>query len=163
MVARLKGNLPDLSQAAQKRFSGQAPKLRFRFANDGVEVWDASDFDPWETLRWPTVRVLYYRQHKPDGSLIEAYWLTNLSHERVSRTRFVLHGEKPLGDRKSGLQCSQEPAPAGTYLSSPRQQHIAVAAQRLGSYHRAALPAALLCIVDLILGSAPSNSAACYG
>ena len=84
VVARLKGNLPDLSQAAQKRFSQQAPKLRFRFARDGVEVWDASDFDPWETLRWPTVRVLYYRQHKPDGSRIEAYWLTNLSPERVS-------------------------------------------------------------------------------
>ena len=84
MVARLKGNLPDLSQAAQKRFSQPAPKLRFRFARDDVEVWDASDFDPWESLCWPTVRVLYYCQHKPDRSLIEAYWLTNLSPERVS-------------------------------------------------------------------------------
>lgn len=84
VVARLKGNLPELSQAAQKRFSQQAAQLRFRFTRDSVEVWDASDFDPWETLRWPTVRVLYYRQHKPDGSVIEAYWLTNLSPERVS-------------------------------------------------------------------------------
>jgi hypothetical protein len=84
VVARLKGNLPELSRAAQKRFSQQAPKLRFGFARDRVEVWDASDFDPWETLRWPTVRVLYYRQHKPDGSVIEAYWLTNLSPARVS-------------------------------------------------------------------------------
>ena len=58
VVARLKGNLPELSQAAQKRFSQQAPKLRFRFGRDRIEVWDASDFDPWETLRWPTVRVL---------------------------------------------------------------------------------------------------------
>jgi hypothetical protein len=32
----------------------------------------------------PTVRVVYYRQHKPDGTVIEAYWLTNLSPERVS-------------------------------------------------------------------------------
>ena len=84
VVARLKGNLPELSQAAQKRFSQQPYKLRFRVARDRVEVWDAADFDPWETLRWPTVRVLYYRQHKPDGKLIEAYWLTNLSPERVS-------------------------------------------------------------------------------
>ena len=84
VVARLKGNLPELSQAAQKRFSQQDPKLCFRFGRDRVEVWDASDFDPWESLRWPTVRVLYYRQHKPDGIVIEAYWLTNLSAERVS-------------------------------------------------------------------------------
>jgi hypothetical protein len=84
VVARLKGNLPELSQAARKRFSHQAPKLSFRFARDRVEVWDADDFDPWQTLRWPTVRVLRYRQHKPDGSVIEAYWLTNLSPRRVS-------------------------------------------------------------------------------
>jgi hypothetical protein len=84
VVARLKGNLPELSQAAQKRFCQQTPKLRFRFGRDRVEVWDASDFDPWQSLRWPTVRVLCYRQHKPDGSVIDAYWLTNLSSQRVS-------------------------------------------------------------------------------
>lgn len=84
VVARLKGNLPELFQAAQKRFSKQAPKLSFRVARDHVEVWDADDFDPWETLRWPTVRVLYYRQHKPNGTVIQAYWLTNLSPQRVS-------------------------------------------------------------------------------
>jgi hypothetical protein len=30
------------------------------------------------------VRVLYYRQHKPDGTVIEAYWLTNFSPQQVS-------------------------------------------------------------------------------
>lgn len=84
VVARLKANLPELSQAAQKRFCQQAPKLRFRFGRDRVEVWDASDFDPWESLRWPTVRVLRYRQYKSNGNVIEAYWLTNLSPQRVS-------------------------------------------------------------------------------
>ena len=84
VVARLKGNLPELFPAAQKRFSRQAPKLSFRCVRDRVEVWDADDFDPWETLHWLTVRVLRYRQHKPDGSVIEAYWLTNLSPRRVS-------------------------------------------------------------------------------
>ena len=49
-----------------------------------MEVWDADDFDPWESLRWSTVRVLYYRQHKPNGDVIEAYWLTNFSPQRVS-------------------------------------------------------------------------------
>jgi hypothetical protein len=84
VIARLKGNLPELYQAAQKRFSQQPANLSFRWGTDAVEVWDADDFDPWESLRWPTLRVLYYRQRKPDGEVIEAYWLTNLSHQRVS-------------------------------------------------------------------------------
>jgi len=84
VVARLKGNLPELFHSAQKRFSQQPAKLSLRFARDRVQVWDADDFDPWENLRWSTVRVLYYRQHKPDGGLIEAYWLTNLSPKRIS-------------------------------------------------------------------------------
>ena len=29
------------------------------------------------------MRVVYYRQHKPEGTVIEAYWLTNLSPQRV--------------------------------------------------------------------------------
>ena len=84
VVARLKANLPELLQAAQKRFSQQPAQLSFGFRRDRVEIWDAADFDPWESLGWPTVRVLYYRQHKPDGSIVEAYWLTNLSPQRVS-------------------------------------------------------------------------------
>ena len=84
VVARLKGNLPELFHAAQKRFSQQAPKLSFRWGKDRIQVWDADDFDPWESLCWPTVRVLYYRQHKPNGKLIEAYWLTNFSPQQVS-------------------------------------------------------------------------------
>jgi hypothetical protein len=84
VVARLKGNLPELFQAAQKRFSRQSAQLSFRCGTDRIEVWDADDFDPWESLRWPTVRVLYYRQHKPNGNVIEAYWLTNLSAQQVS-------------------------------------------------------------------------------
>ena len=98
IVARLKGNLPELSQSAKQRFSQPPPKLSFRWGRDRVEVWDADDFDPWETLRWSTVRVLYYRQHKPDGSVIEAYWLTNLSRQRVS-TLSLFHMAKR--DRKS--------------------------------------------------------------
>ena len=84
VVARLKGNLPELGQAAQKRFSRQPAKLSFGWGKDRIQAWDADDFDPWESLRWPTVRVLYYRQHKPNGEVIEAYWLTNFSPQRVS-------------------------------------------------------------------------------
>jgi hypothetical protein len=84
VVARLKGNLPELFTAAQKRFRSQPPSLRFRDDNDRVEIWDADDFDPWESLTWETVRVIRYRQTKPDGEVVEAYWLTNFSRRRVS-------------------------------------------------------------------------------
>ena len=79
VVARLKGNLPELAQAAQRRFAAAPPAQTFRDGRDWVEIWDADDFDPWETLRWATVRVIRYRQHKPDGTVVEAYWLTDFS------------------------------------------------------------------------------------
>jgi hypothetical protein len=84
VVARLKNNLPELFTAAQKRFLSQPPHQVFRWGKDRVEIWDADDFDPWQTLRWETVRVVRYRQHKPDGTLCEAYWLTDFPRHRVS-------------------------------------------------------------------------------
>jgi Transposase DDE domain len=77
VVARLKGNLPELFHAAQQRFQAQPPKERFGEGRDQVEVWDAADFHPWDTLRWETVRVILYRQHQPDGTVYEAFWLTD--------------------------------------------------------------------------------------
>ena len=76
-LVRLKNNLPELLQAARKRFGGQAPQQVFRSGEDRIEIWDADDFDPWDTLRWETVRVIRYRQHKPDGKVFEAFWLTD--------------------------------------------------------------------------------------
>ena len=93
VVARLKANLPELLAAAQKRFRSQARKLTFSYGNDRVELWDAEDFDPWENLQWETVRVLFYRQQKPDGEVIEAFWLTNLSMQEVS-SRVLFHRAK---------------------------------------------------------------------
>jgi len=91
VVVRLKGNLPELFAAAQKRFAHQAPHQVFRHGNDRVEIWDADDFDPWTTLRWETVRVIRYRQYKPDGTVCEAYWLTDFPPHLVSsRTLFRL-------------------------------------------------------------------------
>jgi len=85
VVARLKENLPELFQAAQRRFRSELPHLCFREGSDRVELWDADDFDPWDTLRWETVRVIRYRQRHPDGDTVEAYWLTNLPSRRISR------------------------------------------------------------------------------
>ncbi len=84
VVARLKENLPELLAAAEERFRSQPPQLCFREGEEGVAIWDADDFDPWETLHWETVRVIRYRQHQPNGEVIEAYWLTNFSSRRVS-------------------------------------------------------------------------------
>ena len=84
VVARLKDNLPDLFQAAQWRFRSQAPHLSFREGFDRVELWDADDFDPWESLGWETVRVIRYRQHHRNGDVVEAYWLTDFPSRHLS-------------------------------------------------------------------------------
>lgn len=83
VVARLKDNLPELLGAARRRFAAGSPTTVFVHGRDRVELWDADDFDPWDALRWPTVRVFFYRQHKPDGQVVEAYWLTNLRSSQV--------------------------------------------------------------------------------
>jgi len=83
VVARLKDNLPRLAQAARQRFAGQPPHQTFTHAGEQVELWDADDFDPWDTLRWSTVRVQRYRQHRRDGTVCEAYWLTDCPLSQV--------------------------------------------------------------------------------
>jgi hypothetical protein len=77
VIAQLKDNLPELLAAVEKRFTHLAPMRVYRDGPDRVEIWDADDFDPWETLTWETVRVIRYRQHKPDGTVVQADWLTN--------------------------------------------------------------------------------------
>ena len=87
VVARLKGNLPELSQAAERRFRSRPPDREFRDGPDRVQIWDGDYFDPWEGLEWETVRVMRYRQRKPNGEVVEADWLTNFS----SQLRRCLH------------------------------------------------------------------------
>lgn len=83
VIARLKDNLPELSQSVERRFATCPPTRVYRDGKDRLEVWDADDFAPWETLRWDRVRVIRYRQHKPDKTIVEAQWLTNLPSRRV--------------------------------------------------------------------------------
>jgi hypothetical protein len=98
VVARLKENLPLLSADVGTRFDGQPPNAVFQEGGDHVEVWDADDFAPWETLHWPTVLVLRYQQHKRDGTLVQAEWLTNftvaklgsLSLYRMAKSRWEI-------------------------------------------------------------------------
>jgi hypothetical protein len=83
VVVRLKQNLPLLLEAVQRRFQQQAPTHVYRDGQDRVEIWDADDFDPWESLQWKTVRVIRYRQHKPNGQVVEAAWLTDFPLRQV--------------------------------------------------------------------------------
>ena len=83
VVARLKENLPELSRSVERRFASQSPTRTHRDGKDRIEIWDAEDFAPWETLHWDRVRVIRYRQHKSDGRVIQAEWLTNFSLRRV--------------------------------------------------------------------------------
>jgi hypothetical protein len=88
VVARLKENLPLLAAAVRARFDDQPAQAMFQEGNDRVEVWDTDDFAPWENLDWPTVRVLRYRQHKRDGTVIQAEWLTNFSLTKLGSLSF---------------------------------------------------------------------------
>jgi DDE family transposase len=89
-VARLKGNLPHLYQAAQLYFASRPALQTFLYGKDRVEIWDAEGFAPWEELCWERVRVMRYRQHKPDGTVVEAYWLTNFPL-RLCGSRSLFH------------------------------------------------------------------------
>lgn len=101
VAARLKDNLPELSQSVQRRFASLPPTHTYRDGKDRVEIWDADDFAPWETLRWDRVRVIRYRQHKPNGKLVQAEWLTNfpvrqlgsLSLYRVAKSRWEIENQ----------------------------------------------------------------------
>jgi len=84
VIARLKANLPELFLAAQVRFENKTPDRIFQNGSDRIEIWDAGDFDPWDALHWKTVRVIRYRQHKTDGTIVEAYWLTNFPIHQVA-------------------------------------------------------------------------------
>ena len=67
----------------QRRFQQPAPTPVYRDGKDRVEIWDADDFDPWETLPGETVRAIRYRQYKPNGKVVEAEWLTDFPLRQV--------------------------------------------------------------------------------
>jgi hypothetical protein len=91
VIASLKENLPDLHTAARTRFAAQPAHGVFQHRRDRIEYWDAEDFEPWGELRWSSVRVFRYRQHRPDGKIFDAYWLTDFPARRLGpRALFAL-------------------------------------------------------------------------
>lgn len=120
VVARLKENLPLLAADVRTRFDGHPPLAVYQVGDDRVEVWDADDFTPWEALDWPTVRVLRYRQHKRDGTVVQAEWLTNfsiaklgsLSLFRMAKSRWEIENQGfNDGKNRYGMEhiCHHEP------------------------------------------------------
>jgi hypothetical protein len=83
VIARLKDNLPELAASVKRCFDNCEPQQVLQDGMDRIEFWDEEDFLPWEALRWKRVRVVRYRQHRPDGTMVEAEWLTNLSQRKV--------------------------------------------------------------------------------
>jgi hypothetical protein len=77
-LARLKENLPTLLEAARARFVDAAPTRILDHEGVRIELWDADDFEPWQTLNWQSVRVLRYRYTDRNGTHVDAYWLTNM-------------------------------------------------------------------------------------
>jgi hypothetical protein len=80
VVARLKANLPELFQAVQRHFRTQPPTKVFNEGSDHVEVCDADNFDPWDTLRWERLyrlRYLHRGLHRPRQAvaLVRLLWL----------------------------------------------------------------------------------------
>lgn len=78
VVARLTHGLPEPFEAAEARFRGLPPLAVYTLDGEVVELWDADDFEPWWGLKWSSVRVLRYREHR-EKEAEEACWLTNLS------------------------------------------------------------------------------------
>lgn len=77
-LARLKENLPTLYQAARARFLNAPPTQTIERNGLRIDLWDADDFEPWDTLNWQSVRVLRYRYTQTDGTIVDACWLTDM-------------------------------------------------------------------------------------
>jgi hypothetical protein len=118
VVARLKNHLPELFAAAEKRFLHQAPQQLFRHSRDGVEIWDADDFDPWDRLRWEMVRVVRYRQQKPNGKVYEAYWLTDFPRHWVSSRTIFRMAKSRWEIKNQGFNPSADGPKTATALST---------------------------------------------
>jgi hypothetical protein len=98
VVARLKGNLPELFHAAQKRFSQPAPKLSFRWGKDHIQVWDADDFDPCESLCWPHRACPLLSPAQTHREIDRGLLVNQLFPAASQHTFSVPHGQEPLGN-----------------------------------------------------------------
>jgi len=120
VVARLKENLPELSQAAERRFRSRPPDLEFREGDDHVQIWDGDDFDPWQSLQWETVRVIRIASTNPT-----VMWWRPTGLRTSPRVRSAVAASTRwrraagMSKTKVSTRC-QEPLRIRAYSSSPR-------------------------------------------
>ena len=107
VVIALKDNLPELYQAARARFEDTPAHQRFDYEKGVVELWDAHDFEPWEGLRWPAVRVLRYRHVRADGKIFDAYWLTSSGPKQVGSKALFRMAKSRWGIENQGINDAQ--------------------------------------------------------
>jgi len=114
VVARLKENLPELLGAAEQPFRSRPSILEFRNGTDRPEIWDANDFDPWQSFQRETVRVLRYRHfgplpHASQGRALRGTAGLRKAHTKRtknSRQRRLVRGDLPLR-RPGGAAANQ--------------------------------------------------------
>ena len=106
VLARLKENLPELAASVEQRFGCQRPHRVSADGNERVELWDADDFDPWETLKWPTVRGASV----PPTETGRYRCSRRLAHKpaflEVPLAVGFSHGQSPLGDENQGFNAA---------------------------------------------------------
>jgi hypothetical protein len=164
VVARLKGNLPELSQAAGWLFDGQPPNPVFQYGDDRVELWDADDFPPWSTLRWPQVRVLRYRQYKPNGTVIQAEWLTDFPRRQVGSFSLFRLAKNRWEIENQGFNDGKNRSRHGAHLPSRSQQHAGeLAADAPCPWSSKGCTGLATCTVARIRFAAPSIWSTCCG
>jgi hypothetical protein len=72
-------SMPNAPAAAvEKRFTGKCPHRMVKDGDEPRRVVGCRRLRSRETLEWDTVRVVRYRQHKPDGTVVQADWLIRL-------------------------------------------------------------------------------------
>jgi hypothetical protein len=103
VVIALKDNLPELYHAARDRFEDTPAHQRFDYEKGVVELWDADDFEPWEGLGWPAVRVLRYRHVRADGKIFDAYWLTSFGVKQVGSKALFRMAKSRWGIENQGF------------------------------------------------------------
>ena len=121
VVARLKGNLPELYAAARKRFESEPPHSELAIGRDRVELWDNANFDPWGDARVgdracrsvPPTQAQRRRARGPTGSLTTLrFWRAPRAYSGLPR---VAGRSRTRGSTKR-----RRPTASSTFLTTTR-------------------------------------------
>lgn len=125
MVARLQENLPLLAAAVRARFDGQSPPVAFQEATTGSRSGTRMTSPLGKPLTGPP-GVLRYRQHKRDGTVVQAEWPTNFSVAKLGSLSFYRTGKS---------RCEIENQDLNDGKDRPVPQHPDVGRRRAAGEH----------------------------